>query len=140
MTKILVLHGKGMELRGTVDIEIFGTMTLPEYDEHIREYAAATGVEVEIFHSNTEAEVIAKLEASDANAALINPGGYTTGHPDLAETIRKSPFPTMEIHMSNPASRGRASEIAPACKGVITGMGIFGYHLGLQGAKRLAGK
>ena len=138
MTKILVLHGKGMELRGTVDIEIFGTMTLPEYDEHIRQYASETGVEVEIFHSNEEAEVIAKLKSSDAQAALINPGGYTTGHPDLAETIRQSGIPTLEVHMSNPASRGRASEIAPACKGVVTGMGIVGYHLALQGAKRLA--
>ena len=44
MTKVLVLHGQGMELRGTVDIEIFGTMTLPEYDEHIQEYASEVGV------------------------------------------------------------------------------------------------
>ena len=134
MTKILVLHGKGMELRGTVDIEIFGTMTLPEYDEHIRQYASETGVEVEIFHSNEEAEVIAKLKSSDAQAALINPGGYTTGHPDLAETIRQSGIPTLEVHMSNPASRGRASEIAPRLQGRHHGPG----HRGLS--PRLAGR
>ena len=138
MTKVLVLHGQGMELRGTVDIEIFGTMTLPEYDEHIQEYASEVGVDVEIFHSNEEGEVIAKLKGTDANAALINPGGYTTGHPALADTIREAPIPTLEIHMSNPASRGRISEIGPACRGVITGMGIVGYNLGLQAAKQLA--
>lgn len=138
MTKVLVLHGQGMELRGTVDIEIFGTMTLPEYDEHIRKYATEVGVDVEIYHSNEESEVIAKLKASDADAALINPGGYTTGHPELAETIRESSIPTLEVHMSNPASRGRVSEIGPACRGVITGMGIVGYHLGLQAASQLA--
>ena len=138
MTKVLVLHGQGMELRGKVDIEIFGTMTLPEYDEHIRKYASEVGVDVEIYHSNEESEVIAKLEASDADAALINPGGYTTGHPELAETIRESPIPTLEVHMSNPASRGRVSEIGPACRGVITGIGIAGYHLGLQAARELA--
>lgn len=137
MTKILVLHGKGMELRGKVDIEIFGTMTLPEYDEHIRRYASEMGVDVEIFHSNEEQDVIAKLNSSDASAALINPGGYTTGHPALAETIRQQAYPTFEIHMSNPASRGRVSEIAPVCKGVVTGMGIAGYQLGLQAAKHL---
>ncbi len=138
MTKVLVLHGQGMELRGTVDIEIFGTMKLPEYDEHIREYASEVGVDVEIFHSNEESEVISKLKNTDADAALINPGGYTTGHPSLAETIREGSIPTLEVHMSNPASRGRVSEIGPACKGVITGVGIVGYHLGLQAAKSLA--
>lgn len=138
MTKVLVLHGQGMELRGTVDIEIFGTMKLPEYDEHIREYASEVGVDVEIFHSNEESEVISKLKNTDADAALINPGGYTTGHPSLAETIREGSIPTLEVHMSNPASRGRVSEIGPACKGVITGIGIVGYHLGLQAAKSLA--
>ena len=140
MTKVLVLHGQGMELRGKVDIEIFGTMTLPEYDEHIRQYASQLGVDVEIFHSNEESEVVGKIAASDADATLINPGGYTTGHPILAETIRRSSIPTLEIHMSNPASRGRTSEIGPACKGVITGMGIVGYMLGLQAAKHLAGQ
>ena len=95
-------------------------------------------MDVEIFHSNEESEVIAKLKASDADAALINPGGYTTGHPALAETIREGSIPTLEVHMSNPASRGRVSEIGPACKGVITGMGIVGYHLGLQAARQLA--
>lgn len=138
MAKVLVLHGQGMELRGKVDVEIFGTMTLPEYDEHINSYASDVGVDVEIFHSNEESEVIAKLKASDADAALINPGGYTTGHPELADTIRNGSIPTLEVHMSNPASRGRVSEIGPACKGVITGMGIVGYYLGLQAAKSLA--
>ena len=135
MTKILVLHGKGMELRGKVDVEIFGTMTLPEYDEHIRRYAAELGVDVEIFHSNEESDVIAKLEGTDADAALINPGGYTTGHPSIAEAIRAQAYPTLEIHMSNPASRGRVSEIGPACRGVVTGMGIVGYRLGMLGAE-----
>ena len=138
MTKVLVLHGQGMELRGKVDIEIFGTMTLPEYDENIRQYAADLGVDVDIFHSNEESEVIAKLKDSDADAALINPGGFTTGHPALADTIREGSIPTLEIHMSNPASRGRISEIGPACRGVITGIGIRGYNLGLQAAKELS--
>ena len=57
MTKILVLHGKGMEMRGKTDTDIFGTMTLPEYDEKITKYASDMNVEVEIFHSNDVSEV-----------------------------------------------------------------------------------
>ena len=133
MTKILVLHGKGMELRGKVDVEIFGTMTLPEYDEHIRRYAAELGVDVEIFHSNEESEVIAKLELTDADAVLINPGGYTTGHPSLSEAIRAQAYPTLEIHMSNPASRGRVSEIGARMPGRGNGNGHSGLSAGDAG-------
>jgi|TARA_B100000809_G_C14776334_1_gene401317 3-dehydroquinate dehydratase-2 len=139
MTKVLVLHGRGMELRGTKDLDIFGPMKLPEYDDNIRKYASELGVEVEIFHSNEESEVVAKIKSADVDGALINPAGYTTGHPDLVEAIKGASFPTLEVHMSNPASRGRVSEVAPACKGVITGFGITGYYLGLKGVKELTG-
>ncbi|MDA0770268.1 MAG: hypothetical protein BZY79_00210 [SAR202 cluster bacterium Casp-Chloro-G4] len=139
MTKVLVIHGRGMELRGTVDLDIFGPMKLPEYDENIRKYASELGVEVEIFHSNEEDEVIAKVKSADVDGALINPAGYTTKHPALVEAIKGAAYPTLEVHMSNPASRGRVSEVAPACKGVITGFGIQGYYLGLKGVQGLAG-
>ena len=45
--KVLVIHGVGMNMRGKVQVEIFGPMTLPQYDEHIRKYAAELGVDVE---------------------------------------------------------------------------------------------
>ena len=47
MPKILVIHGAGMNMRGKVQVDIFGPMTLPEYDERIRGYAKELGVEVE---------------------------------------------------------------------------------------------
>ena len=143
MTKLLILHGKGMELRGTVDIEIYGTMKLPEYDERIKKYASEVGREVEIFHSNEEADVIKKIEqagSDEIDAVLINPAGYTTGYPSLVETIKQASIPTFEIHMSNPANRGRSSEIATACKGTIAGFGIIGYALGMKGALDAVGK
>ena len=136
MTNVLVIHGAGMNMRGKVQTEVFGTMTLNEYDEHIRKYAAALGIEVEIFHSNIEGEVINKLyEAHDngVDAALINPAGYTTGHPALAAAISQVGFPTIEVHISNPARRGGVSEIARVSRAVVTGFGIYGYDLALRG-------
>ena len=138
MPKVLVIHGAGMNMRGKTQVEIFGPMTLPEYDQHIRRYASEAGVDVEIFHSNIEGEVINKLYAAhDAgvDAAIINPAGYTTGHPALAAAITQVRFPVFELHISNPARRGRVSEIAPACRGVVTGFGIFGYYLALKGIR-----
>ena len=52
MARVLVIHGAGMNMRGKVQTEIFGTMTLPEYDERIRGYATELGLDIEIFHSN----------------------------------------------------------------------------------------
>ena len=138
MPKVLVIHGAGMNMRGKTQIETFGPMTLPEYDQHIRRYASELGVEAEIFHSNIEGEVINRLySAHDAgtDAAIINPAGYTTGHPALAAAIGQVRFPVFELHISNPARRGRVSEIAPACRGVVTGFGIFGYYLALKGIR-----
>lgn len=140
MPKVLVVHGAGMNMRGKVQTEIFGPMTLPEYDEHIRKYAAELGLEVEIFHSNIEGEVINKFyQAHDRgiDAALINPAGYTTGHPALVAAIAQVKFPTIEVHMSNPARRGAVSDIARSCRGVVTGFGIFGYAMALRGVGEL---
>jgi 3-dehydroquinate dehydratase-2 len=142
MPKILIVHGAGMNMRGKAQIDVFGPMTLPEYDEHIRKYAAELGVEVEIFHSNLEGEIINKFYVahdSGFDAAIINPAGYTTGHPALMAAIAQVRFPTVELHISNPARRGRESEIARVCRAVVTGCGIFGYCLAMRGILDMLG-
>jgi 3-dehydroquinate dehydratase-2 len=140
MPKVLIVHGAGMNMRGKVQTDVFGTMTLKEYDEHIKKYAAELGLEVELFHSNIEGEVINKFYQAHENgidAALINPAGYTTGHPALVAAIAQVKFPTIEVHISNPARRGGVSEIARVSRGVVTGFGIFGYYLALRGVRDL---
>ena len=140
MTRILVVHGAGMNMRGKAQVEVFGPMTLAEYDTQIEGYASELGVSVEIFHSNVEGEVINKLYDShdgDLDACLINPAAYTTGHPALVAAISQVRFPTIEVHMSNPASRGGVSAVAPACRGVVAGFGIHGYYVGMAGVLRL---
>ena len=80
MLKFLIVHGAGMNMRGKAQLDIFGPMTLPEYDEHIRKYATQLSVEVDIFHSNVEGEVINRFyQAHDrgVDAAVINPAGFT---------------------------------------------------------------
>jgi 3-dehydroquinate dehydratase II len=138
--KVLVIHGAGMNMRGKVQVEVFGPMTLPQYDEHIRKYAAELGIEVEIFHSNIEGEVINRIyEAHEAgvDGAVINPAGYTTGHPALGAAISQVKFPTIELHVSNPAKRGAVSDIAKVTRGSIAGFGVYGYFLALKALQGL---
>ena len=141
MTKVLVIHGAGMSMRGKAQVEVFGPMTLPEYDAAIRGYAAALGVEVEIFHSNLEGEVIDRVyaahEDTTIDAAIINPDGFTRGYPALVAAIGRVRYPTIEVHMSNPARRGTSSDVATASRGTVTGFGIVWYELALRGMKAL---
>src|SRR5438552_6365243 len=90
MPKILVIHGAGMNMRGKVQLDVFGPMTLPEYDEHIRGYAKELGVEVEIFHSNVEGEIVDKLYAANDqgfDAAIFNPAAFGSGYPALVAAL-----------------------------------------------------
>jgi len=83
----------------------------------IRAYAAALGMQVEIFHSNIEGEVINRLYAAHDEgiaAAIINPDGFTRGYPALVTAISRVKFPTIEVHISNPARRGTHSDVATA--------------------------
>jgi 3-dehydroquinate dehydratase-2 len=138
MPKILVIHGAGMNMRGKVQTELFGPMTLPEYDERIRGYANELGLEVEIFHSNIEGDVINRLYAANDqgfDAAIFNPAGFARGYPALIAAISQVKFPTIELHMSNPVRRGPVSETAAVSQGIVTGFGIVGYYLALRGLR-----
>src|ERR1700743_1604801 len=98
MAKILIIHGAGMNMRGKVQTEIFGTMTLPEYDDRIRGYAAELGVDIEILHSHIEEAGVNKLyEPNDrgSDAALFNPAGFSRGYPALVAAIGQVRFPTI---------------------------------------------
>ncbi|HLF03800.1 MAG TPA: type II 3-dehydroquinate dehydratase [Dehalococcoidia bacterium] len=140
MTKVLVIQGAGMNMRGKAQVETFGTTTLDQINEQIRGYADSLGVDVEIFHSNIEGEVVNALyDAHERNfdAALINPAGYTTLTGPLRGAITQVRYPVIEVHASNPTSRGTVSAVLPVCKGSVYGFGVFGYYLALEAAKQI---
>ena len=136
MARFLIIHGAGMNMRGKAQIDVFGPMTLAQYDEQINKYATELGVELEIFHSNVEGEVINKLYAAhDAGftGCIINPAGYSVGYGAINQAITQVKFPTIEVHISNPALRGRISDVGRHARGVVTGFGILGYNLAMRG-------
>jgi len=138
--KVLVIQGAGMNMRGKVDVELFGPMTLEQLNDQIRGYAAQVGVEVEFWQSNIEGEVVNALydaHERDVDAALINPAGFMRTTGPLPTAIGQVRFPVIEVHVSNPVARGIVSTILPACRGSVTGFGPFGYSLALAAAKEL---
>jgi 3-dehydroquinate dehydratase-2 len=135
MPKILVIHGAGMNMRGKVQLDVFGPMTLPEYDERIRGYAKELGV---------EGEIVNKLYAANdagVDAAIFNPAAFGSGYPALLAALSQVKFPTTEVHISNPIRRGPASQTAAVSQSVVAGFGIAGYALALRGIRdQLAAK
>ena len=141
MGKVLVIQGAGMNMRGKVQVETFGPMTLDEMNEQILGYAEGLGMDVELFHSNIEGEVVNALyDAHDRNfdAALINPAGYTTSTGPIRGAITQVKYPVIEVHASNPTARGTVSEVLPVCKGAVYGFGVYGYKLALEAVKHMA--
>ena len=47
MTKVLVIQGAGMNMRGKAQVEIFGPDTLEEINEQVNGYAEGLGLDVE---------------------------------------------------------------------------------------------
>jgi 3-dehydroquinate dehydratase II len=136
--KLLVVQGAGMNMRGKTQTEIFGTMTLDQYNQHILQYANDLDIEVEIVHSNIEGEVINFLyNANDLgfDGALINPAGFSRGYPALTAAISQLSFPVIEVHISNPVRRGPVSDTAQVSLGMVTGFGVLGYYLAMRGLR-----
>ena len=135
MSNILVIHGAGIDMRGKTQVDIFGSETMSDYNSAIIKYAEQLEFTVDIFHSNIEGEIINKIydaQNKGCHAAIINPAGFSIGYPALCAAISQVEYPTIEVHISNPAKRGQTSDISTVCKGSVTGLGLQGYYVAMR--------
>lgn len=135
--KILVLHGPNLNLFGRREPHIYGTTTLAQINERLGLLAQELGVELETLQSNHEGVLVDKLhECIDSvDGALINPAGLTQHGVPLHDAIKAMPFPVLEIHLSNLATREpwrHHSIISPAVRGTVMGLGWRSYLAGLR--------
>ena len=144
--KILVIHGPNLNLLGKREPEVYGTRTLDDLDTLLTDHVKDRGAELETFQSNHEGAIIDRIQGAGAehgetklraDAIVINPGAYTHTSLAIADAIRGTGVPTIEVHLSNIHARGQRrslSLIAPACAGQITGFGFDSYRLGIDAA------
>jgi 3-dehydroquinate dehydratase II len=135
--KILVLHGPNLNLLGTREPDVYGSMSLDDINEKLSELGNTWSVEVQCFQSNHEGALIDALHEARASAdgVLINPGAYTHTSIALRDAISAIHIPVIEVHLSNVYAREEfrhVSMISAVCKGKIVGLGWRSYTLGLK--------
>ncbi len=133
---ILVLNGPNLNLTGTREPQIYGSVTLNDINRALSDAASSLGISIGFYQSNHEGDIIDKLHAAigQFDGIIINAGAYTHYSYAIRDAIAAIGVPTVEVHMSNVDAREdfrKNSVIAPVCVGSICGFGSFSYHLAL---------
>lgn len=138
--RILVLHGPNLNLLGRREPEIYGRATLADIHSTMEARAHARGVQIESFQSNSEGELIDRIQAAAAEGIefiIINPGAYSHTSIAIPDALRGVAIPYVEVHISNIHAREafrHHSHFSASATGVICGLGVQGYELALDAA------
>lgn len=141
MTRIVVIHGPNLNLLGLREPEVYGALNLQQINERIQQLAAEENLELRIFQSNSEGEIVTFIhQALDwAEAIVINPAAYTHTSVAIRDAIAAVRLPTVEVHLSNVHRREpfrHHSYVSGVVVGQVIGFGVNSYLLGLLAAKR----
>ncbi|SEP40444.1 3-dehydroquinate dehydratase [Nitrosovibrio sp. Nv6] len=136
--RILILHGPNLNLLGTREPEVYGSMTLREIDDNLAVLAENHGIGLAHFQSNTEGALIDRVQQARGDGIsfiIINPAAYTHTSIALRDALASTGIPFVEVHLSNIFAREpfrRKSYFSDLAVGVISGLGPKGYELALK--------
>ena len=139
MRKVLVIHGPNLNLLGKREPNIYGSVTLEEINDELKDLAAQNDVELRIAQSNHEGEIVETIQNARhwAEVIIINPAAYTHTSVAIRDAISAVQIPTIEVHLSNIYAREgfrQASHVSPVAVGQISGFGMNSYLLALRAA------
>lgn len=133
--KVLVLNGPNLGTLGRREPEVYGTKTLADLENVLTNRARELGIELGFRQSNHEGQLIDWIETEPSDAIIINPGALSHSSLALADAMRGSGKPVVEVHISNVFSREPERHrmvTAAAAKAVISGLGFDGYLAALE--------
>ncbi len=133
--KIQIINGPNLNLLGKREPEVYGRTSFEEYFETLQ--TIFPDLELHYYQSNVEGELINKIHeiGFSFDAILLNAGGYTHTSVAVSDAIAGVTTPTLEVHISNIYKREEfrhKSIISKSCVGMISGLGLKGYELGIR--------
>lgn len=132
--QIVIINGPNLNLLGKRETGIYGEEAFEPFLERLRE--SYPQVDIQYVQSNIEGELIDAIQKAgfEADAIILNPGGYTHTSVAIGDAIAAVKAPVIEVHISNIFSREefrRHSYVSAKSVGVISGLGLKGYELAL---------
>lgn len=131
--KILVINGPNINMIGIREPEIYGKQTYKDLCNLIEDYAKQKNINVEIFQSNHEGDIIDKIQQAyfdKVDGIVINPAGYTHTSVAIADAIKGVCIPTVEVHISKVSDREafrQISYVRDVSVATVEGKGLNSY-------------
>ncbi|SDR62835.1 3-dehydroquinate dehydratase [Rhizobiales bacterium GAS191] len=137
MPAVHVLNGPNLNLIGTREPAIYGSLTLADIEARCRAKAKALSLDILFAQTNHEGELVSQIQAAGRAKAgiVLNAGAYTHTSVALHDAIRGVDALVIEVHLTNVHAREsfrHHSYISPVAKGVIAGLGPFGYEAAIE--------
>jgi 3-dehydroquinate dehydratase II len=139
---VWVLHGPNLGILGRREPELYGKNALASIDRRLAELGEELGMNVTCFQTNHEGALIDRLTIAmdEADGCLLNPAAFTHTSMALADTLRSVSIPVVEVHLTNLFARDESRQrslTGSAVRGVIMGLGVTSYELGLYALRAL---
>ena len=140
--KILVLNGPNINMLGIREPAVYGASTYSDLCQLILHHAKTIGIDVELYQSNHEGDLVDKIQAAYGNTdgIVINPAAYTHTSVALLDALKAVSIPAVEVHISDVSKREdfrQISYVRSYCCKTIQGHGFNGY---LEAMDFLAGR
>ncbi|MBQ9940849.1 MAG: type II 3-dehydroquinate dehydratase [Clostridia bacterium] len=137
MKKILVINGPNLNMLGIREPDLYGKKDYPALCEYISECAVKMGVQVEIYQSNSEGDIVNAIQTAynTKDGIVINPAAYTHTSVAILDAVKAVGIPTVEVHLTDVSQREefrKISYVGTACVATFKGLGFEGYKKAME--------
>jgi 3-dehydroquinate dehydratase-2 len=141
--RIIIINGPNLNLLGKREPEIYGASSFEEFFAELQKHNA--DLTIEYYQSNIEGKLVNKIQETDgrSDGIILNAAAYTHTSVAIHDAIGAISVPVLEVHISNIYKREEfrhKSIISSKCIGMISGLGLKGYQLGLDYFKTMKRK
>ena len=135
--KILVLSGPNLNMVGIREKNLYGSNTFKDLQKYIKQSAKELGLKVKLFQSNSEGDIVTKIQKAykKFDGIVINAGAFTHTSVAILDALKAVSIPTCEVHLTDINNRDefrKKSYISLYAEKIIVGKGFLGYKEALE--------